>query len=158
PSPIPPRSPPPVVETNFLVEATAPSSLATPFASDGIVSPLAANRFRRPPQQSWTPLIVVCLLVLIGCGLIVAFILFRGQLLGTKDRSQSDGADSYKGNIRNLKNTEEKVFRVLAPQSVWQMDSDLRAGLKATLALRRNDSSDAWLAVGAKDYGTRKPR
>ena len=101
---------------------------------------------------------MVCLLVVIGSSVIVTFILFRGQLLGTKDRTPSDGADSYKGNIRNLKNMEEKAFRVLAPQSVWQMDNSLRAGLKAVLALRRSDTSDAWLAVGAKDYGTRKPR
>jgi hypothetical protein len=113
---------------------------------------------RRPPQKSWKLIILISIFFVIAAGSIVTFLIFRDQLLGNRDHSQTEGGDSYSGPIRNLKNSDEKVFKILAPKNVWQLDANLRAGLKAVLALRRSDASDAWLAVGAKDYGTRKPR
>jgi hypothetical protein len=156
PRPAPARTP---ADTNFLVETTPPAPPArNDFATGGIVSPLVQNRMRRPPQKSWKPIILISIFFVIAAGSIVTFLIFRDHLLGNRDHSQTEGGDSYTGPIRNLKNSDEKVFKILAPKNVWQLDANLRAGLKAVLALRRSDATDAWLAVGAKDYGTRKPR
>ena len=159
PKPAQPRTPPaPVADTNFLVETTPSISSSNEFATEGAASTLVQNRFRRTPQKSWKSIILVGVFVIIAGVLVLTFILFRDQFIGNKDQAHTDAGGSFTGPIRNLKNGEEKVFKVVASKGVWQLDNGLRAGLKAVLALRRSDAGDAWLAVGAKDYGTRKPR
>ena len=160
PRPAQPRTPPaPVGDTNFLVETTPPPiPSSNDFVTEGVASTLVQNRFRRSPQKGWKSIILACVFVIIAGVLVLTFILFREQLLGSKDQTHSDAGGSFTGPIRNLKNGEEKVFKVVASKGIWQLDNGLRTGLKAVLALRRSDAGDAWLAVGAKDYGTRKPR
>ncbi len=163
PSP-PPRTAParnlpaPIADTNFLVQTTpGPLPVNSEFAGEGIVSPLVQNRFRGPHQRSRKKVVLACVFVVVAGVLVLTFILLRDQLLGSKENHASGPGGSYNGEIRNLRNSQEKVFGVLGATSVWKLDSSLRSGLKAVLALQKTDA-DAWLAVGAKDFGTRKPR
>jgi hypothetical protein len=134
-----------------------PPPAGNDFVTDGIVSPLVQNRFRRPPQKSWKKFILAGVFVILAGGLVLAFILLRDQFLGNREHTTAGPGQPFNGEIRNQKNSQEKVFRILTAKNTWKMDSNLRSGLKAVLALQRSDA-DAWLAVGAKDYGTRKPR
>lgn len=59
--------------------------------------------------------------------------------------------------VRNLKNEDEKAFKVAVPKNSWTHDDDIRKGFGARIALRHPDG-ESWVAVTAKDFGTVRPR
>jgi hypothetical protein len=107
-------------------------------------------------------LIAVAGLGLAG-GAVFAFLRWRGDMVPAKD-APAEGFKKFSGVIRTADNRDEKTFRlVVSPK--WQMDNGIKTGLKANMALYCDEPSGdaehshaAWLAVAAKDFGTRKPR
>jgi hypothetical protein len=103
-------------------------------------------------------LILAGAVLVVAGGGVLAFVLFRESILPPRDGGTQTGqSEIINGEIRNVRNSDERVFRLKLPRSVWKLDHGIKSGMKAVVALQRTDP-DAWLAVAAKDFGTRKPR
>lgn len=78
---------------------------------------------------------------------------------------RGDG-DTYVGNIRNLKNEKEKVYRLALPKSEWAFDGDLASRFNPEKEGQTVVSGwkylvegwDFWFVITAKDYGMHRPR
>jgi hypothetical protein len=109
---------------------------------------------RKPPRDLKWFLIRGIILVFIVGALAVAYLLRQGarDMLGNRD-----GAFIINGDIHNLKNVDEKAFRLVLPRNAWKLDNSIKSGLKAIVAVQRSEP-ETWLAVAAQDFGKRMPR
>ena len=102
-----------------------------------------------------------------GGGLLLLAGIIVGGVIGAKNLHLGGGpppeeaplanVDSFYVNARNLKNADEKAFRLLLPQNLWAMDKEVRAKLGAHAAWSHK-KEDFWFAVYVKDFGLVRPR
>lgn len=118
-------------------------------------APLVRARPRRQTSLA-KKLIIGAVFLLIAAGAILGVVFLRDKGPGENNEPAGSG-QGFKGEIRNAKNAMELVFRLAVPKSSWRQEPSISGGLKAIMALQRSEP-DVWLAVAAKDYGTRKPR
>jgi hypothetical protein len=142
------------VDTFDVDLVAAPHDAADPeLTPERIVAPGRGRR--KHGSRTWVRWLMLGAGLAVAAGLVVVFLQFQEQL--TPKDAQTGPADKFTGEITNLSNKKEKVFRIVVPRSMWKLDNNVRAGLKAVLALQRSDP-EAWVALAAKDFGTRSPR
>lgn len=114
-------------------------------------------RTRRPQKKSGGRALIFSLLALVMvAGAVGGYFLLRDRFL--PGGGESDPRREIQGKVKNLRNAEEKAFVLRLPlKDTWTAAPALKSGLKAQIALEKTNP-DIWLAVLARDYGTRKPR
>ena len=100
----------------------------------------------------------------LGIGLLLAIGLVIGAMLGIgafllphEGGGQTDKGRTFIFKARNLKNAEEKVFRLVLPDKVWAADTGMQHRLNASTVWKGVDK-DGWFAVATRDYGQARPR
>ncbi len=100
----------------------------------------------------------VCIVIVAITGI---FWFFLGSD-GLRGMMQTDGG--YIGNLRNAKNENEKVYRLVLPKGEWGYDGELTSRFnpdkerQAVVSAWKSNDYDFWFVLVAKDYGMHKPR
>ena len=155
PSPAPAPAPE-ACDVDVVPAESEAAPLDPPLALAEGTGPLVRRRTARKKTWGWQKLtMAACVLLgLAGLG-IGGFFLLR-DLLQDDGSSGSGTVQVLNATVRNLKNQDEKVFKLSLPKDVWVGDMQLKTTLKALVALKSD--APAWLAVAVKDYGMHKPR
>jgi hypothetical protein len=170
PPPVPIAAGPPPVQTDVsLIQEHAPE----PEPAVNILSPAIRARLRRKSSLAKRLILAILALAVAG-GAVVGFIVFRERFAPGKDDGYTGPVEKFTGEVRNVKNIDEKAFQFLVPPKTWKLEGGIRNGLKGNaaaaaglgiVALKRIDSGGepdksraAWVAAAARDYGFKKPR
>ncbi|MCI0380936.1 MAG: hypothetical protein L0215_25410, partial [Gemmataceae bacterium] len=127
-------------------------------AGDG---PLIQTRTER---RGWTKkqFAVVGVGLLAGIGAVAGGLILLLNALAPANGDKLGGkGPAITFNIRNLRNAEEKAFKLIVSDKDWQRDGDMRQRMGVATAwknIAEENSRPAWFAIAAKDYGFAKPR
>ena len=86
-----------------------------------------------------------------------AILAINALLVPAESKAHAEKGRLIIGNARNLKNAEEKAFKVTLPGKGWIVDNEIRQRLGAITALKSTDK-DGWFTVAVRDYGLTRPR
>lgn len=128
-------------------------------ANDAIVSLVLGETLLQRRKPAPRRAIIIVLSVLIGLGAFAPVIYFalRHWLERSPDGTSSGPVQIIDGVVRNASQKNEVAFRLALPKDIWKPAATLKQNLQAVVAVQRSEP-DVWLAVLARDYGTRKPR
>jgi hypothetical protein len=127
-------------------------------AGGNIISPALIRRRTHDQGSAWKTILVLGIFVVMIGGMVIGGLVFflEGSRQG-EEGSTDPNAQVLNGLFYDRQGKEERAFRLILPPGVWQGNKELKAGLKAVVALERTDP-DAWLAVAVQDFGQRMPR
>jgi hypothetical protein len=145
-------------------KATVPMIAEPPAADAGLDfggdGPVVRRKALPRSSSSGNWILLICgALLLIGLvvgGYFAVPSLFNIPNLGKEDETPAN-VESIHFKMRNLKNAEEKAFRLLLPQKQWLKDDERKNSMGVNTAWQ-HDKEAFWFAVYAKDYGLSKPR
>jgi hypothetical protein len=119
-------------------------------------------RARGPVTNRWSAVhYLILTFALLVLGAVVTFVVLyvpRGSH-GLQGFFTEDGQQTYRGLVRNLKNEQENVFKLVVAEGQWQMleKSTKDAFVKPVLGLK-HATDDAWFVIAVDDYGMQRPR
>lgn len=119
-------------------------------------------RARGPVTNRWSAVhYLILTFALLVVAAVVAFIVLyvpRGGR-GLEGFFAEDGKQTYRGLVRNLKNEQENVFKLVVGDGQWTMlEKKVKdAFVKPVLGLK-HAKDDAWFVVAVDDYGMQRPR
>jgi hypothetical protein len=109
---------------------------------------------------NWLRLLIVLFSIGFAASVvIIAIVMIFWFFLGTeglRDVMKQEG-DSVIGKIRNSKNENEKVYKLMLPRKEWLVDGEISTRFGAHAAWKSVDY-DFWFAIYVKDHGMTKPR
>ncbi len=159
----------------FRQRAPVPPPLARPVQAQPVVQAPEESPFdlttldlprtpvqRRPARQARQRLVYAVAGSLAGIAVLLGLIFaIRAVLVGQGHKAPDDEATEKArvliGKTRNLKNVEEKAFKLVLADKAWLPDNVLRQRL-GVLTAWKCAAKDGWMAVAAKDYGQYQPR
>jgi hypothetical protein len=119
-------------------------------------------RSRGPVTNRWSAVhYLILTFALLVVGAVVTFIILyvpRGSH-GLQGFFTEDGRQTYRGLVRNLKNEQENVFKLVVADGQWQMlEKKTRDAFVKPLLGLKHAKDDAWFVIAVDDYGMQRPR
>jgi hypothetical protein len=113
--------------------------------------PPGRRRFRAKGQKRpWGTILIVGFLVLVVVGLATYFAIKGFPVLEPPGGHETQ-------TVTPTHESREFNYRFVFPDSAWKQDNQARVHVKANLLAMRRTNPDAWFALAARDFKSRKP-